>query len=134
MPTVTYLKRNPVQTVEQGATSVMLKVVIGASGAVTSYSGFGFGTTASNGVARTGAGLYTIRFDRKYKKLLSYNFSVIQAVGQGLISSIVTDSTASAGTLAIRTAVGATETDPSSGSTLVFHIIVGDTAMRGGTL
>ena len=131
MPGVTYLKRNPVMTVEQGVTNLFLRVNIGSSGAVSSTSGYGFATTA---VVRNGAGDYTITLDRKYKKLLACSVTVVQATAQGLGLSVKTDSVSSAGTINIVTSVGATATDPSSGTVLRFAIFVGDTGMTGGVL
>lgn len=127
MPTVTYLKRNPVQTVEQGVTSLFLRVNVGASGAVSSFSGYGF-----TNVVRNGAGDYTITLDRKYKKLLALSQLVVQSTQQGLGVTVKTDSVSSAGTLNVITHVGATATDPSSGTVLKYKIIVADTGMTGG--
>jgi hypothetical protein len=127
MPTVTYLKRNPPMAVEQGVTSLFLRVNVGATGAVSAISGYGI-----SGVVRNSAGDYTITFDRKYKKLLDCSLTVVQSTAQGLGLSVKTDSVSSAGTLNIVTSVGATATDPSSGTVLRFQIAVGDTGMTGG--
>jgi hypothetical protein len=126
MPTATYLKRNPVQVIEQGATTLYARVAIGASGAATT-TGYGF-----TSIAKSTTGEYLITLDRKYKKLLALNVTVQQATDQGLITSIKTNSLTSAGTILIRTAVGATETEPSSGSILYIELTVGDTGMSGG--
>ncbi len=126
MPTATYLKRNPVQAVEQGATVLYAKVSIGSSGAATS-TGYGF-----TSIAKSDTGEYLITLDRKYKKLLGLNITFQQATDQGLIHSIKTNSISSAGTILFRTAVGTTETEPSSGTVMYIQVIVGDTGMSGG--
>ena len=126
MPTATYLKRNPVQAVEQGATALFAKVSIGASGAATT-TGYGF-----TSIAKSTTGEYLITLDRKYKKLLGLHVTFEQATDQGLITSIKTNSLTSAGTILIRTAVGTTETEPSSGTIMYVNLIVGDTGMNGG--
>lgn len=126
MPTVTYLKRQPLEAVEQGVTGLYAKVTIGASGAATT-TGYGF-----TSIAKSTTGEYLITLDRKYKKLLGLHVTFEQATDQGLIHSIKTNSLSSAGTILIRTAVGATETEPSSGTIMYIEVIVGDTGMRGG--
>jgi hypothetical protein len=127
MPTVTYLKRNPPMAIEQGVTALYIKLTVGSTGAVTATSGYGL-----RSITRDATGEYTILLDRKYKKLLKYHATFIQATDQGLITSIKTDSMSSAGSLAIRTHVGVTETDPSSGTIILFEIVVADTGMSGG--
>lgn len=127
MPSATYLKRNPVQAIEQGVTTLYARVNVGSSGAVSAFTGYGI-----TNVVRNGQGDYTITLDRKYKKLLALNMLVVQATAQGLLLSVKTDSTSSAGTINIITSVGATATDPSSSTVLKFAITVADTGMTGG--
>ena len=128
MPTVTYLKRNPVQAVEQGVTSIYAKLVVGATGAVTSYSGYGISL-----VARNATGNYTITLDRKYKKLLNFNDTLIQATPQGLRCTIEGNNVASAGTIVLEYNTDAgTATELSNGTIVLFCITVADTGMTGG--
>ena len=127
MPTVTYLKRDQVQTIEQGVTSLYIKLTVGSTGAVSATSGFGL-----TSITRSGTGNYTILLDRKYKKLLACSATFIQGTPQGLGLAVKTDSIASAGSVAIATNVTATATDPSSGTIILFKITVADTGLTGG--
>ena len=127
MITVTYLKRDSVQTIEQGVTALYIKLTVGSTGAVSSTSGYGL-----TSITRTGAGNYTILLDRKYKKLLACSATFIQSTPQGLGLAVKTDSIASAGSVAIATNVTATATDPTSGTIILFKITVADTGLTGG--
>jgi len=128
MPIVSYFKRDGVKAIEQGATTLYAKLVVGTTGAVTSFSGYGI-----TNVARNGVGNYTITLDRKFKKLLNLNDTLIQATPQGLNATIEGDNVASAGTIVLEfnTSAG-TATELSSGTIALFAITVADTALPGG--
>lgn len=128
MPIATYFKRNPVQTIEQGVTTLYVKLTVGASGAVSSSSGYGLTSITKEATA----GEYTILLDRKFKKLLAVVPSVIQGTTQGLSWVVATDSIASAGSLKMAFSVDAVATNPSSSTIILFAITVADTSMRGG--
>jgi hypothetical protein len=128
MPIATYLKRNPVQAIEQGVTTVYAKLVVGATGAVTSDSGYGL-----TSIVRNGVGNYTITLDRKFKKLLAVVPTVIQATPQGVKMTLEADAIASAGTITLEWNTDAgTATELSSGTVVLFAITVGDTSLTGG--
>ena len=128
MPIATYMKRNPVQAIEQGVTTVYAKLVVGATGAVTSDSGYGL-----TSIVRNGVGNYTITLDRKFKKLLAVVPTVIQATPQGLKMTLEADAIASAGTITLEWNTDAgTATELSSGTVVLFAITVGDTSLTGG--
>jgi hypothetical protein len=128
MTTVTYLKRNPIQAVEAGVTTIYIKTTIGASGAVSSSSGYGLTSVTKE----TTAGEYTILLDRKYKKLLAANPTIIQATTQGLSWVVATDSITSAGSIKMAFSVDAVATNPSSSTIILVAITVADSSLRGG--
>lgn len=130
MTTATYLKRGPIQTVEDGVTTLYVSLTVGASGAVTTSSGYGLTSITKEATA----GEYTILLDRKYKKLLGVNPTVIQATTQGLSWVVATDSIASAGSIKMAFSVGAVATNPSSATIVLFAITIADTSMRGGVV
>ena len=127
MPTATYLKRDKVQTIEQGVTTLYLKLTVGSTGAVSSSSGYGL-----TSFTRESTGEYTILLDRKYKKLLACVPTIIQGTTQGLSFVVDTDSIASAGSVRVAFSVDAAATDPSSGTIILFAITVADTGLSGG--
>jgi hypothetical protein len=128
MSTATYLKRGSIQTVEDGVTTLYVKLTVGASGAVSASSGYGLTSITKESTA----GEYTILLDRKYKKLLGVNPTVIQATTQGLSWVVGTDSIASAGSLKMAFSVDAVATNPSDTTIILFAITIADTSMRGG--
>lgn len=128
MPTVTYLKRQPVMCVEQGVTDLFVKLTVGATGAVSAVSGYGV-----SGIARNSTGNYTITLDRKYKKLLCVNDVLVQATPQGIRPTVKADGVSSAGTIQVEFNTGAgVATELTSGTIALFKISVGDTALSGG--
>lgn len=128
MPIATYLKRNPVQAIEQGVTTVYAKLTVGATGAVSASSGYGLSS-----IVRNSAGNYTITLDRKFKKILSVVPTVIEGTPQGLEMTVTDDSMSSGGALTVEFGTdGGTATDPSSGQIIIFAITVADTGMTGG--
>jgi hypothetical protein len=128
MPIVSYFKRDKVQVIEQGVTTLYVKLVVGASGAVTSFSGYGI-----DNLARNATGNYTITLDRKFKKLLGISDTLIQATPQGLKMTVEGNNVSSAGTIVLEYNTDAgTATELSSGTIVLFAITVGDTAMSGG--
>lgn len=128
MPIASYFKRNPVQTIEQGSTTLYCKLTVGATGAVSAATGYGL-----SGIARNDVGNYTITLDRKFKKLLSVLPTVIQATPQGLKMTLEADAIASAGTVTLEWNTDAgTATELSSGTIVIFAITVADTGMTGG--
>jgi hypothetical protein len=128
MPIVSYFKRDAVKAVEQGVTTLYCKLAVGATGAVTSFAGYGI-----DNLVRNTTGNYTITLDRKFKKLLNMNDTLIQATPQGLKATIEGDNVASAGTIVLEfnTSAG-TATELSSGTIALFAITVADTALSGG--
>lgn len=124
----TYYKRNPVQAIEQGVTTLYVKLTVGASGAVSASSGYGLVSITKEATA----GEYTILLDRKFKKLLSVNPTVIQATTQGLSWVVGTDSIASAGSIKMASSVDAVATNPSDTTIVLFAITVADTSLTGG--
>ena len=128
MPIASYFKRDKVQVIEQGVTTLYAKLVVGSTGAVTSFGGYGIGI-----LARNATGNYTITLDRKFKKLLNLNDTLIQATPQGLNATVENDNVASAGTIVLEfnTSAG-TATELSSGTIVLFAITVADTSLSGG--
>ena len=128
MPIASYFKRDKVQVIEQGVTTLYCKLVVGATGAVTSFAGYGI-----SNLVRNAAGNYTITLDRKFKKLLNLNDTLIQATPQGLNATVENNNVASAGTIVLEfnTSAGVA-TELSSGTIALFAITVGDTSLSGG--
>lgn len=128
MTIASYFKRDKVQVIEQGVTTLYAKLVVGASGAVTSYAGYGI-----DNLVRNATGNYTITLDRKFKKLLGIHQTIIQATPQGLEMTVEGDNVASAGTIVLEfNTDGGTATELSSSTIVLFAITVGDTALSGG--
>lgn len=128
MSSATYLKRGSVQTIEDGVTTLYVKLTVGASGAVSASSGYGLTSITKEATA----GEYTILLDRKFKKLLGVNCTIIQATTQGLSWVVATDSIESAGSIKMALSVDAVATNASSSTIILFAITVADTSMRGG--
>lgn len=124
----TYLKRNPLQAIEQGVTTLYVKLTVGASGAVSASSGYGLVSITKEATA----GEYTILLDRNFKKLLAVAPTVIQGTTQGLSWVVATDSISTAASIKVAASVGSTATNPSSSTIVLFAITVADTGMRGG--
>jgi hypothetical protein len=128
MPIASYFKRDKVQVIEQGVTTLYAKLVVGASGAVTSFAGYGI-----DNLARNATGNYTITLDRKFKKLLGIHQTIIQATPQGLEMTVEGDNVASAGTIVLEfNTDGGTATELSSSTIVLFAITVADTSLSGG--
>jgi len=124
-----YFKRNPIQTIEGGTTTLYVKLTVGSTGAVTTATGYGL-----TSVTRESAGRYTILLDRKYTKLLGVQTTVIQATVQGLGYAVLANSITSAGSVSGTVSVTAVATDPSSGTIIMFAITVADSSLKGGTV
>lgn len=128
MPIATYLKRNPVQAVEQGVTTLYAKLTVGATGAVSASAGYGLSS-----IVRNSTGNYTITLDRKFKKLLSVLPTVVEGTPQGLEMTVTADSMSSGGAITVEFGTdGGTATDPSSGQIILFAITVADTGLANG--
>jgi hypothetical protein len=128
MTIASYFKRDKVQVIEQGVTTLYCKLVVGATGAVTSYAGYGI-----DNLVRNATGNYTITLDRKFKKLLGIHQTIIQATPQGLEMTVEGDNVASAGTIVLEfNTDGGTATELSSSTIVLFAITVADTSLSGG--
>lgn len=128
MPIASYFKRDKVQVLEQGATTLYVKLTVGATGAVSAKTGYGMAN-----VARNSAGNYTITLDRKFKKLLDVSDTVIQATPQGLKMTVKANNIASAGAVQIEyNTDGGVATELSIGTIVLFAITVADTSLAGG--
>lgn len=128
MPIVSYFKRDKVSVIEQGVTTLYVKLTVGASGAVSASSGFGL-----TSIVRNTTGNYTITLDRKFKKLLGLEDTLIQATPQGLRCTIEGDNIASAGAIVVEFNTDAgTATELSNGTIVLFAITVADTSLTGG--
>lgn len=128
MPIVSYFKRDKVQVLEQGVTTLYVKLTVGATGAVSAKSGYGL-----SNIVRNSAGNYTITLDRKFKKLLNVSDTVIQATPQGLKMTVEANGVASAGTIQLEyNTDGGVATELSSGTIVLFAITVADTSLAGG--
>jgi hypothetical protein len=128
MPIASYFKRNPVQVIEQGATTIYAKLTVGSTGAVSADTGYGL-----TSIVRNGTGNYTITLDRKFKKLLSVLPTVIQATPQGLKMTLESDDIAASGAITLEwNTDGGTATELSSGTIVIFAITVADTSLTGG--
>lgn len=88
------LFRKDLAALEQGLVHLYLKVVVGASGAVTSFEGKGVKSV----VKESAAGRYTITLEDSYPEILHVSLSPLvasPATGQGLLPSVASISSSS---------------------------------------
>lgn len=130
MTKLSYFKRGPVKTIEDGPTALYLKLTVGATGAVSATAGYGLAETTP--IVRNGTGNYTITLDRSYKKLLAVNHTMVLASPQDLNLTVTADNIAASGAITVEFSIGGTATDPSSGAIAIFEVLVADTALNGG--
>jgi hypothetical protein len=124
------------ETITKGVVSLFAKVTFGATGAPTLVTTGGI-SQGIKSIARTGSGAYTITFgipDKtgtdKYNALLGWDVSFVGASSGATVPAApvkwtVTDSVASAGTLAVKFAnLSGSATDPADGEIayLTFHM------------
>jgi len=105
-----------------------VSILIGATGAVTSYSGYG--VTA---VTRTSTGLYNIVLDQDYKTFVGCHVTPIASTLDGLMFSVkaedVDDSSDPEVDLFVFDPAAGTVVDPNSGTILNVEIVVQDTLL-----
>ena len=100
-----------------GSTIVEGKLVTGATGAVTSWTGYGI-----NAIERTSQGLYTFTLEDQYVRLVSWHASQLcgslQELTFMLKSEDVDNPTKASRTILLWTVTTATATDPTNPSTI----------------
>jgi hypothetical protein len=106
--------------------TLFVEITIGATGAVTSYGGYGV-----NAVTRTSTGLYNIVLDGDYVKFVGATVTPVASVLDGLAFSIkaedVDDSSDPEVDLFVFDPAAGTVVDPNSGTVLKVEIRVQDT-------
>jgi len=105
-----------------GAVTMQLAIVIGGSGAVTSFKGFG-----ATGVAKNGTGTYDITLNRKWGRVQCIHGSVQRAGAAAVLVPRTKATYTPSTTLQFETVVTAgTATDPASGDIIFLDVTFDD--------
>jgi hypothetical protein len=120
----------PVKSMAPETSFAFFKLTIGASGAVTSFNGYGIYS-----VTRDSAGTYSIVFNQQHAYLMYANFCQLYASGEDItvqmISEDVDNPTLASRKIVIELKAAATATDATSGSLLYGYFAFCDSKTLG---
>ena len=108
---------NRKQALEKEIKEIYAEIAIGASGAPTLTKGLGV-----ESITRNGAGDYTLTLEDSWVRLMSMHATHEAASAEDITFQISAKDVTTAKTVDFFTKTGATETDPSDGSTLFIRL------------
>lgn len=114
---------NRKQALEKEVKDLYALISIGATGAPTLTTGYGFAS-----VSRSTNGTYTLTLEDKYLSLKFVDAILLESDAEDIRFQVKSETVSSDGTISFYTLTGATPTDPSSGSKIMIKVEVKNTS------